>query len=306
MMKTGHVMVVGAVLIAGCSSFGQTAARKPAGTHYSPAFIRERELVVFPFEGDRVSIDLPAKLGDVAFSSDGRVIYGVSRLSGEGKRLVAVTIKPSGVSQVPGSEGLDKIDGLAVNANEDKAVVSAIYDHDGISDCGLFELSMPGRAVKKILDNLSTSCDFLSSWTELSVSGDGMRMVGTAGRGQVGVVNLSERRVEKLWPGTAAWWSPDGKWIAALSFSNQLEIELIRASDLSVQRKLGAGAARLQWSPDSRYLLLVAGGLCGLGTGYFGTLQTLDVETGERRLVSSSKCRVNLMTTGWVDDAVLK
>ena len=299
-------MVVCAALTVGCSSFGQTAARKPAGTRYSPAFIREKELVVFPFEGDQVSIDLPAKLGGVAFSSNGRVIYGISRSSGEAKRLVAVTIRPSGVSQVPGSEGFNKIDGLAVDATAHKAVVSAIYEHDGISDCGLFELSMPGGAVKKILDNLSSSCDFLSSWTDLSVSGDGMRMVGTAGRGQVGVVNLSERRVEKIWPGTAAWWSPDGKWIAALNFSSHLEIELIRASDLSVQRRLGAGAARLQWSPDSRYLLLVASGLCGLGTGYFGTLQTLDVETGERRLVSSSKCKVNLTTTGWVDDAVLR
>jgi hypothetical protein len=195
---------------------------------------------------------------------------------------------------------------LAVNATGDKVVLSAIYDHDGISECGLFELSVPGGAVAKILDNLSLNCDFLSSWTELSLSNDGMRMVGTAGKGRVGVVNLHEHRVERLWQGAAAWWSPDGKWIAALSFSDKLEIELIRASDFAVRRKFDGGSARLQWSPDSRYLLVMTRGLCGLGTGYFGSLQTLDIQSGQRSLISSSKCKVNLMSTGWVDDDVLK
>ena len=85
------------------------------------------------------------------------------------------------------------------------------------------------------------------------------------------MVNLRERRIEKSWPGEAAWWSPDGKWIAALSFGSPSEINLIRASDLSTERTLGPDTSgRLQWSPDSRYLLLLANGLCVAGFGYFG------------------------------------
>jgi len=127
------------------------------------------------------------------------------------------------------------------------------------------------------------------------------------GKGQIGVVNVRERRIEKLWPGTAAWWSPDGKWIAALSFTEPMEIELIRASDLSMQRSLGPDTAgRLQWSPDSRGLLVWDAGFCGLGSGYLGTLQIVDVGTGERTQISSSKCRVDLMSFGWVSDEVLE
>jgi len=262
---------------------------------------------LFPFEGESLAIGLPVKLGGMTFSTSGRVIYGIAQSFSEGKRLVAVTIKPSLVSPLPGSSDFKKINSLAVKATGNQAVVSAIYVHDGISDCGLFELDMSVGGVEKVIDNLSTSCDFLSSWNQLSVSADGTRVVGTAGKGQVGVVNLRDHKVERLWPGTAAWWSPDGRWIAVLTtVSDKLEIELMRASDLSVQRKLGGGSPRLQWSPDSRYLLLVVGGLCGLGTGYFGTLQMLDIETGQRRSITSSKCRVNVMSTGWVNDEVLR
>lgn len=307
MMKAGHLVVIGMVLTAGCSVLGQTAAQKPAGTHYSAAFISEGKLVVFPFEGTPHTIDLPATMGGATFSANGRAIYGIAQVAGDDRRrLIAVTIKPSHISSLPHSGEFNKINSLAVNLTGDRAVVSAMYIHDGTSDCGLFQLDMSDGRVERIVDNLGGSCDFLSSWNQLSFSADGARMVGSAGKGQLGVINLREHRVERLWPGAAAWWSPDGRWIAALSYSDKPEIELIRVSDFAVEQKFDGGSARLQWSPDSRYLLVVGSGLCGIGTGYFGTLQMLDVQTGQRMPISSSKCKVNFMTTGWVSDDVLK
>jgi len=295
------------VFAAGCSVLGQRNAQKPLGTHYSAAFIRDNKLIVFPFDGSEVRIDLPATVGGMTFSADGRTIYGIVGPNGGPGRLAAIAINPSRVSPLPHSDEFDNyFNSLTVNATGDKAVISAMYGQNGIQGCGLFELDITKGSVEKIIDNLGSGCGYLSSWSHLSISLDGSRVVGTSRKGQIGVVNLSARKVEKLWPGTEASWSPDGKWIAALSFTDPMKITLMRASDLSTQRELGDDATtQLQWSPDSRYLLLFNFGLCGLGTGYVGTLETLDIETGRRQPIESSKCRVDRATAGWVSDDVL-
>jgi len=294
---------------AGCSVLGQRNAQKPSGTHYSAAFIRNDKLIVFPFDGSEVRIDLPATVGGMTFSADGRTIYGiVGPANGGPRRLAAITINPSGVNPLPHSDEFNNyFNSLTVDTAGDKAVISATYGQSAVQQCGLFEMDITKGTIEKIIDNLASGCDYLSSWSHLSISPDGNRVVGTARKGQLGVVNLKEHRVEKLWPGTSASWSPDGKWIAALSFANHMEIELIRTSDLSLERRLGSDeAGRVDWSPDSRFLLVFSSGFCGLGTGYVGSLQTLDIGTGQRLTIESSKCRVDLMSTGWVSDDVLK
>ena len=244
----------------------------------------------------------------MTFSADGRTIYGIVGPNGGPRRLSAITINPSRLTRLPHSDEFNNyFNSLTVDTAGDKTVISAMYGQSAVQQCGLFELDITMGTIEKIIDNLGSGCDYLSSWSDLSISPDGTRVVGTARKGQVGVVNLKEHRVEKLWAGTAASWSPDGKWIAALSFAEQMEIELIRTSDLSLQRRLGSDeTGRVDWSPDSRYLLVFSNGFCGLGTGYVGSLQTLDIETGQRLTIESSKCRVNLMSTGWVSDDVLK
>ncbi len=307
-MNLMRAMAIFLTLVASCSVLGQRNAQKPSGTHYSAAFIKNDKLIVFPFDKSELSIDLPDTLGGMTFSAGGRIIYGfVGPPTGGSRSLAAVTISPSGVRPLPGSNGFENVNSLTVDAAGDKAIISATYSHNGVSECGIFELDVTRGKVEKIINNLSTGCDYLSAWTHLSVSPDGGRVVGTASKGQIGVVNLKERRIEKLWPGTAASWSPDGKWIAALSFTDPMKIELMSASDLSLQRGLGDETTiQLQWSPDSRYLLVFDYGLCGLSTGYRGTLGTLDIETGQRRQIENSKCRVDLASTGWVSDDVLK
>ena len=66
--------------------------------------------------------------------------------------------------------------------------------------------------------------------------------------------------------------SLDGKWIATVSFAVPMQIEVIKADDFSVMRNLGNDdGGQLQWSPDSRYLLLwTKDGSCGLGSAYSG------------------------------------
>jgi Tol biopolymer transport system component len=284
-------------------------AQKPAGTHYSAAFVKDGRLIVFPFDGNESSVELPATPGAVTFSADGRTIYGVvSPQAGVAARLVAVGIKPSVVGSLVGSGGFSSVNGVAVSASGGNMIISGRYENGGAQVCGLYDLDINTGRVERVVENVGGGCDFLSSWSNLSMSPDGSRVVGTVKKGEVGIVNLSEHRIERVWPGTAASYSPDGRWIAAISFATPMEIELINASDLSKQRGLGNDdTGRLQWSPDSRYLLVwKADASCGVGPAYFGTLQALDVETGQRAPISSSKCRVNLMTTGWVNDEVLK
>ena len=55
--------LVVAFIVVGCSVLGQKSAQKPVGAHYSAAFINSSGgLIVFPFDGNAVKIDLPATL----------------------------------------------------------------------------------------------------------------------------------------------------------------------------------------------------------------------------------------------------
>jgi hypothetical protein len=295
-------------LTLGCSALPQRSAQKPPGTRYSAAFIDGGRLHVFPFDRDEIAIDLPAAFVGNTFSTDGTRIYGFARSTDEETPPVAVaTIKPSTLSAIMASRGLSDVKSVTADADGGILIVSAVYQHNRAQECGLFELDIAKGTLEHVVDNPRGECfDFVSSWNQLSLSPDGKRAIGTAGSGTLGVINLRERKVEKLWPGSAAWWSPDGRWIAALNYGVPADIELIRASDLSTRRTLGRDTGgRLQWSPDSRHLLLLAQGLCGLGSGYLGTLQMLDIETGRRTAINSSRCKVNHMSTGWVSDDML-
>lgn len=212
------------------------------------------------------------------------------------------------MSPLESSQGLGYLNSVAADFDGGIVTASGVYQRPGVQECGIFELDVAKGSITHILNNPRGGCfGFASSWNQLSLSPDGSRLVATAGSGQLAVINLRERRIEKTWPGASAWWSPDGKWIAALTFGSPSEIDLIRASDLSTERVLGHDTTgRLQWSPDSRSLLVLDNGSCGAGSGYFGTLQVLDVRTGQRAAIEGSRCKVNLMSTGWVSDDVLK
>jgi hypothetical protein len=303
--------ITGAIIAVtlGCSVFARRNAEKPPGTHYSAAFLTGGGLVVFPFDGEEVTLDLPSGTSAQIFSADGNKVYGFARSTdAEAPPVVVASIIPPSLTAVEASRGLRDVQSIAADADGGIVAVTGVNRHYGVQECGVFELDVAKATAEHIVNNPSGECfDFVSLWNQLSLSPDGSRLVGRAGKGQLGLISLREHRVEKQWPGAAAWWSPDGRWIAALTYESPAEIDLIRAGDLSIRRKLGHDTGgRLQWSPDSRYLLLLDWGACGVGSGYFGTLKMLDIESGERTAIKSSTCKVNHSSVGWVSDDVLK
>ena len=72
------------------------------------------------------------------------------------------------------------------------------------------------------------------------------------------------------------------------------------AKNLARRRILGH--SELNWSPDSLYLLgMKQYDRCG---PYYGTLEAINVQTGERTTIKSSECQVNQATTGWVSSDI--
>ena len=310
-MRLGAIICGTISVTLGCLVLAQRGPEKPLGTHYTASLLTGGRLVAFPFDREEVTVALPPGFsGNVfSFSADGMRLYGIANgTEGETLPVVVASIKSGNLKAIEASRGLSSFLSLAADANGGVMAVTAVYRHNGAQECGIFELDVAKGIAEHVVDNPRGECfDFVSLWKQLSLSPDGRRVVGTAGSGQLGVINLRQHRVEKLWPGEAAWWSPDGKWIAALTYTSPAEIDLIRASDLSIQRKLGHDTGgRLQWSPDSRYLLLLDLGACGASSGYFGTLVTLDIETGQRKPINSSRCKVNHSSVGWVSDDVLR
>jgi Tol biopolymer transport system component len=135
------------------------------------------------------------------------------------------------------------------------------------------------------------------------VSPDGRRALDYK-EGQLVVVNLASGRANTLGSELSdGSWSPDGRWIAAWGRDR---ITLFDADDPARRRDLGrysGGAAR--WSPDSKYLLLSKQELrCTLSL-YFGTLEIVEVDTGNRTIVKSSRCSVGGWF-GWIDRGSLE
>jgi hypothetical protein len=296
-----------AILLCGCSARRTLEGQKAPG-NYSAAFTKNETLFVFPLiRGKEHRVTLPSSINLPVYSANGRVIYGIVNQPDGLSNLVAVRLKPSGLTVLPGSGRFSFIHGLAVNASETMAILSARYESDPARPCGVFAIDLISGDIKQVVGNAAPGCDLLVSWSHLSLSPDGSFAVGTAGKGRLGLINLKERRIAKLWVGTTASWSPDGKWIAATTFASPMEIELLDSISVEKRRSLGSDVTgELQWSPDSRYLLVSENELCGLSTGYAGTLEALDIESSERFTIGSSSCRVDLMTTGWVNNEVFQ
>jgi WD40 repeat protein len=133
-------------------------------------------------------------------------------------------------------------------------------------------------------------------WTELSLSPDGKRAVGTH-NGRVELIDIVHNTTKPLDDRYfIAAWSPDGKWLAAVEKGEYGRTILLDAMTLKQQRILGN--SELDWSPDSRFLLgMKKHNRCGQD---YGTLEAIDVVTGDRTTIESSRCQVNQATTGWV------
>ena len=138
-------------------------------------------------------------------------------------------------------------------------------------------------------------CQYKSAWLSLSLSPDGRKAVGIHS-GRLELIDLEHSSARLLGEGFAkAAWSPDGQWVAALENGGRSRTILLTTDGFTTRKILGTTEA--ERSPDSRYLLSVsARDHCGPD---YGTLEYVEVATGKRSVIESSRCKVNQTTTGW-------
>jgi Tol biopolymer transport system component len=144
-------------------------------------------------------------------------------------------------------------------------------------------------------------------WYDLSLSPNGEQAVAER-NGRLEVIDLVHGTIKSLGGFREATWSPDGQRIAAIEDSKRQRLFLIDPTTSSRRRILSYCPIRPTWSPDSRYILLQKWYLfrCGFSLDVEGpaTLQTLDVKTGKKSTIRSSKCEVQGVT-GWVSRELL-
>jgi WD40 repeat protein len=295
-IRRARILQTTAVL--GLVSAGQLkASALPREYPYRPAFIStisappgHTELVVFPLDGKAFKIPIRS-VASVFFGPTGRALYGACTpypAIGDARLKMAtckIDLKTGSTVPVVGSTGLHGYYASAVSNNEDRMVFLGVGH--------LVELTLPDGKIRTV--PLEGAAQY--RWTHVSLSPDGERAVAVR-NGRLELIHLSHGITEPLGDEFfIAEWSPDGKWLAAVEKGDAGRTILMDATTLTRRRVLGP--SELDWSPDSRYLLGFKS--CD---AYYGTLEAIDVGTGERTTIQSSKCQVNQATTGWVSSEI--
>ena len=248
--------------------------------------------------GEALSIPLPINLGRMTYGPDGRSLYGFDGSLEQPRRgLLRIEFNPVRVTSVPGSEGLRMVNGFSVSPAQDKVALSAQYKTANSSSCGIFEFNIQSGVVRRVAEN--PSCDYRESWNSLSLSPDGRRLVAYR-RGGLELIDMADGTIRSIGEQyIAGAWSPDGRWLAALEGEGQNRTILLDAKSLAKIRVLGT--SNVEWSPDSRFLLGSRGGHC---IPELASLVAIDIQSGKESVISSSSCKVDVNTTGWVSSAV--
>jgi hypothetical protein len=265
---------------------------------YVPAFISttnspgHTQLFVFPLRGGPSIIPVRTAGAPFAYSPDGKALYGECTPDPDDNTKFAmcrIDLKTGIATPLAGSIGLYGLN-IAVSPHEDCMLVAGVLRRD--KDVrGLFELTLASGKIRTIL--LQGEPSIRSAWSHLSIAPNAKRAAASH-NGRLEVIDLVQSQVELLDAGSyIAAWSPDGKWLAALENLENGRTILMDATTL--QRRRTLGPSELGWSPDSHYLL----GMKSCDE-YYGTLEAINIETGERTTIKSSACQVNQATTGWV------
>ena len=267
---------------------------------------------VFPFDGQALTIPLPLCLGRAKFGPDGKSLYGTNLtrlqpyITRPSRGLSRIEFNPTRANMVPGTSTFD-IKSFAVAVRQDKVVITG---GNGRS-CGVFEILLPAGTSRQVL---AYDCSYRWAWDLLSLSPDGEQAVATVGSYSDHDLHLE---LIDLVHGTTkpfgstflvGVWSPDGKWIA-ITENRTERIFLIDPHSPSHRRSLGSGTSvPPEWSPDSRYLLIWKYSLfrCGFYVDIEApaTLETLDIETGNRSSIRSSQCQLERGTAGWLSGEI--
>jgi WD40 repeat protein len=258
------------------------------------------QLILFPTAGPQVTVPLPAGLPAdlrlIEFSPDGTAIY-VQSLGGW-DRITKIEFRPARQRIIRGSVGVGTILSLVVLHKPERILVSGVAKSRGKVECGVFEIDPDGGEFRQLLDGKFPDCGGF-------ISPDGKRVLRLQKLGnQLSVLDLATGAVQAIGDGLSwADWSPDGQWIATVLDYHR--VVLIDATDTSRRRNLGRTEDnQVQWSPDSKYLLLAKSELlCG---GELSSLEALDVRTGKRSQIKSSHCNILATTFGWMDPEAVR
>jgi hypothetical protein len=249
---------------------------------------------------------LPASLTLNAFGPDGKAVY-VQRADFSFEGIIKIEFKPARQSLVPGSAGLGTIWHLTISRPGGQIFLSGIDKN--LRRCGTFEIDPDAGTFRTLLVGAYPDCGGGGG----AISPDGKRVLSHVGE-ELSVRNLETDSNEVVhgipggpsqsdgtWPYKATW-SPDGRWISTILRDR---IILIDATDTSRRRNLGHGSVPVVWSQDSKSLLLSTSQLRCAPSLYFESLESLDVQTGKRSVIKSSRCEVGPGWFGWIDsDAV--
>lgn len=309
MRKRAVVLFVGVGVLA--QSCGQHISYAYHAAMYTSVFGVSQELEVFPLDAESFSIPMPFPFDVLAYSPDGKSLYAPELFQGDvlidpnrpkRRGLFKIEFNPVRATAVPGSAALG-FHSFAVSADQHKIIIAG--GKLG-TPCGIFELSLPRGEVRTIVEDPSSNpLDPASCWWELSLSPDGTRATALRNH-HLELIDLLTGKIEPFEGGIQLGaWSPDGKWFAASSPTIPLPtIILMDAKTLSRRRSLGVAEPR--WSPDSRYLLNKKFRFqCGLAAfSGVGTLEMVNVETGQRIEIESSRCLIDRNTIGWVSSEI--
>jgi hypothetical protein len=298
-------------LIMSLGFYGQTSAvdSKQWAAAYVQSGFREPVVTIFPLSGPKSEVDLPASVRNskgVDFGADGKTLY-IQTIRG----VVNIQLgSPEDKGVIAGSEGLGSIWSLTAIRPAGRVFVSGIAE----GQCGTFEINAVSPEPLAVLAGRYPQCGGGGG----VVSPDGMREVRHSRAGLVvaDFDNGATRVIKGFEIGQisgdfAAWlhrlaWSPDGRWISVVDDAGR--IALVDADSLVRKRYLGRSSGRspVQWSPDSRYLLVQRSGIkCTLNL-YFASLEAVNVETGERTLIKSAQCAIGPGWLGWVDASLIR
>jgi hypothetical protein len=268
-------------------------------------------LTLFPADGPQVTIPLPSGLpGSLtlnAFGPDGKSVY-LQKADGSFEGIIKIEFKPPRQGVVPGSAGLGSIWHLTVSQPGGQIFLSGI--DKSLSGCGTFEIDPDAGTFRTLLAGAYPDCGGGGG----AISPDGKRVLSHVGQ-ELSVRDLETSSNEVIhgisggpskydgtWPYKANW-SPDGRWISTILRDR---VVLIDATNTSRRRNLGHGRVPVMWSQDSKYLLLSASQLRCAPYLSFESLESLDVQTGKRSVIKSSRCEVGPGWFGWIDPGVVR
>ena len=268
-------------------------------------------LTLFPADGPQVTLPLPsglpAGLALNAFGPDGKAVY-VQKADLSFQGIIKIEFKPARQSVVPGSPGLGTIWHLTIAQPGGQIFLSGIDKN--LSRCGTFEIDPDADGFRTLLVGAYPNCGGGGG----AISADGKRVLSHVGK-ELSIRNLDTDSNEVVhgipgepsqsdgtWPYRATW-SPDGRWISTIVHDR---IILIDATDTSRRRNLGHGSVPVVWSQDSNSLLLSTSQPRCAPSLYFESLESLDVQTGKRSLIKSSRCEVGPGWFGWIDQAAVR